>query len=65
MPRVLSTVTVTVTVQDGESSLSSELSGDRRKLLTTDRTGSVSVSEGGDREGRGRRGTDTVNVCTR
>lgn len=27
------------------ASLSSELSGDRRKLLTTDRTGSVSVSE--------------------
>lgn len=27
------------------ASLSSELSGDRRKLLTTDRTGSVSASE--------------------
>lgn len=39
------------------ASLSSELSGDRRKLLTTDRTGSVSASEGGiEREERERRG---------
>lgn len=48
------------------ASLSSELSRDRRKQLTADRTGSVSASEmEREREKEREKRTDTANVCTR
>lgn len=48
------------------ASLSSELSRDRRKQLTADRTGSVSASDmEREKEREREKRTDTANVCTR